>query len=660
MSYSSGASTTSPTLHYWINPDLHTRRHTSSDDDCLKDVECLCIGTGRFLRAVLVPLLQHHHTVIVQPRGRSFLEFMQKQQQQQEEANNNNNMYPVDTVLRNGQVETEYVACAAAYSWGREQDKQAFYQHLPSFVVGGISILGLGVTEAGLASHETPVMQDLYQLFVAIRDLTPDVIPTNGQNTICVINTDNVPNNGSTIQQHMLTLAAQNQDDHDDASTKMSMQQFFHDRVAFLNTMVDRITSQRSKDAPMIPRAEPIPAKALVVLDPDEDLPSWFTAMAMASTTTTTSSSSDEKKKKSGGGGDGLVIRGTAAQLENDVNLKLRIANGTHTAIAHVMALLKLTMTDALSSSPSSSLLMEYLDSLARDQILVAAAAASVARSSTGVSDKLMAPQEQALAVWEDWRLRLTHPHFGLSTFFITQNGPAKGGIRLTPTILDLLYGGNINNKPREDTTATPATTGIHVSMAFCFAVLLRWLTPASSKATLATITYAPPAPSGAFTGWLPKESNIQKESTGDNSASSSTTTVTYADGLQYNLDEGWYQFRCDCQVVGPDGITSIPQTSLSEWLAKLLVEPSSSRQQEPAVLVDAIRAYLLAPSGGNQGSIADTKAFAVFSQAVATLYARMVAGDCLLTMLQEMKECKRPYTNGFASDCSVMVVDGE
>jgi hypothetical protein len=350
--------------------------------------------------------------------------------------------------------------------------------------------------------------------------------------------------------------------------------------------------------------------------------------------------------------------------------LKLRIANGTHTAIAHVMALLKLTMTDSLSPSSSSctttastvltttpSLLMDYLDSLVCDQILVAAAFASVARSTATtigsggvIHDNAVAQQEQAaMAVWEDWRLRLTHPHFGLSTFFITQNGPAKGGIRLTPTIIDLIQNSCSNKASDETTTAI----GIHVSMAFCFAVLLRWLTPASSNAA-ATTAAPPPAPSGVFTGWLPKKSSGRSEEDATiKSDSASSTTVTYADGLQYNLDEGWYQFRCDCQVVEPGGNKS---HNLSEWLAELV---RSSSHHQPGLFVDAIRAYLCAPSGGNQESIADTKAFALFSQAVAALYARMVADDCLLAMLQEMKECKNPFTNGFASDCSVLVVGG-
>jgi hypothetical protein len=243
----------------------------------------------------------------------------------------------------------------------------------------------------------------------------------------------------------------------------------------------------------------------------------------------------------------------------------------------------------------------------------------------------------------------LTHPHFGLSTFFITQNGPAKGGIRLTPTIIDLIQDSCSSNKPRDKTTLTATTGDTHVSIAFCFAVLLRWLTPASSKAApTAATTAAPPAPpSGVFTGWLPAESGGSTAADGGDSAGS--TNVTYADGLQYNIDEGWYQFRCDCQVVGPGSNKS---HNLSEWLATLVGVSS----QQPASFVEAIQAYLLAPGGGNQGSIAHTKAFAIFSQAVATLYARMVAGDSLLSMLQEMKDHMDPYRNGFASDCSVFV----
>ncbi len=124
--------------------------------------------------------------------------------------------------------------------------------------------------------------------------------------------------------------------------------------------------------------------------------------------------------------------------MTGDIALKLRVANGTHTAAAHVMALSKLLLTDKLSSgSNEATLLMEYLDSFFENQILPAA------QNSFGL--------EETKAVYEDWRKRLAHPHFGLSTFFITQNGAAKGGIRIGPTICDLFSEEKVRNSEEEN-----------------------------------------------------------------------------------------------------------------------------------------------------------------------------------------------------------------
>ena len=139
-----------------------------------------------------------------------------------------------------------------------------------------------------------------------------------------------------------------------------------------------------------------------------------------------------------------VKVRYHPRELENDIALKLRVANATHTALAHAMALSSLVNTDALCSSsspppaqsepasslppPKHALLLRYLDSLFATQILPAAA-------NDGIS------AQETNSTWEDWRQRLRHPHFGLSTFFITQNGAAKGGIRLGPTIRTLIEG---------------------------------------------------------------------------------------------------------------------------------------------------------------------------------------------------------------------------
>jgi len=156
----------------------------------------------------------------------------------------------------------------------------------------------------------------------------------------------------------------------------------------------------------MVPRAEPVPAKAIVIEDLNGDLPRSFTL--------------DDTQKQFG-----VVVRTKKGQLSGDIALKLRVANGTHTAAAHLMALSKILMTDKLSSqSDEAALIMAYLDALFKNQILPAA-------------EKLYG-MEETKAVYEDWRGRLIHAHFGLSTFFITQNGAAKGGIRLGPTIRSL------------------------------------------------------------------------------------------------------------------------------------------------------------------------------------------------------------------------------
>jgi hypothetical protein len=39
--------------------------------------------------------------------------------------------------------------------------------------------------------------------------------------------------------------------------------------------------------------------------------------------------------------------------------------------------------------------------------------------------------------VWADWRRRLRHPHFGMSTLFVCQNAFQKLGLRLLPTVRD-------------------------------------------------------------------------------------------------------------------------------------------------------------------------------------------------------------------------------
>lgn len=449
-----------------------------------------------------------------------------------------------------------------------------------------MNIIGLGVTEAGLASPETQVMKDLYDLLQTICSKVQQGTwekPTTPNQKLCIINMDNVPNNGDRVHNHMMTLAMDNDE----------MKEYIATHVVCLNTMVDRITSQREGSKGLVPRCEPIPAKALVICDPHGDLPPSF----------------EQLKEKYG-----VVIRKSSLEIEGDIALKLRVANGTHTAIAHVMALIQWTNTDMLSPSSQTAasedailtaqVLMNYLDQLVEHQIKPS--------SFPGFGSNC----SEAQAAYDDWRPRLTHPHFGLSSFFITQNGAAKGGIRLGPTVVDLLE----------------ADQPLTVTMAYAFAVLLRWLTPRDSSTV----------DNGIYTGWL---AGADRAATIDTTTTDAPAKVSYADGLRHNLEEGWYEFRCAC-TVGEE------RRTFSEVLAEFGSAPC-----QPSNYCQTIRSYLLSTEGGNLGAVAHKPALTTFVQAIATLYARIVAGDSLVEMLEEMAEASGAYApKGMATPCGALV----
>jgi hypothetical protein len=463
----------------------------------------------------------------------------------------NNNKYQVDTVLPSGEIQEDLIPCWGAFSLGKDEDKEFLIKEmLPK--LKGISILGVGITEAGLASKDTRVMQDLYSLFQAFHTLiVRDKIWSLETGKLCIINMDNVPNNGDTIRTYMEELA----------TGDPKMLSFFNTKVVFMNTMVDRITSHRDGNA-NIPKSEPMPTKALVVLDENQDLPSSFGKQA------------------------GVVIRSTKDELQMDIALKLRIANGTHTAIAHVLALLKHLKTDVLSTNEPGDLMMDYLDMLLEEQIVPATL-----------------NETEALEVYEDWRRRLVHPHFGLSSFFITQNGSTKGGIRWGPTVVDLVQNG----------------IAVQWSFAFAYAVLLRWLTPAPGSKT----------ENGVSTGWLDGMMDLQNNLPPKDDDSS----IEYADGLRYHLKHGWYEFKCPLENDG---------TLLTESLRQCI-------NKAPNECCDVIRLYLLSPEGGNLDSVKDKIEDLI--QAIAYLYSQMVTKEVGVSIiLKELSEGNDRV--GFSTPC--------
>jgi len=119
----------STTKTFWLPPP--TKKTAVSSPDHVEDVNCLCIGTGRFLRSVLVPPLVASKVckpAIIQTRGTNFIDFMA-------DTDSNPAMgpeYPIDTVLQSGETETVYVKCFGAFSWGTDTHKQAVQEELLS------------------------------------------------------------------------------------------------------------------------------------------------------------------------------------------------------------------------------------------------------------------------------------------------------------------------------------------------------------------------------------------------------------------------------------------------------------------------------------------------------------------------------------------------
>ena len=547
-------------------------------DDAASKVDCLCLGTGRFLRNVLVPVLNSagFYPALIQTRGTSFLNYMMKQQQQQQEQEQQPQQqqtptteafYKVDTVLASGDVITNKVACYGAFTLANAESRAATWDFVAS-LKHDVLIIGVGVTEAGLASPESGAMKDLMELLrVLLSKRNKTNLDNNNKNNtkktekICVLDMDNVSDNGDVIMAHLRSIASKEiQNDNGDNQ----MLAFLNDSVVCLNTMVDRITSFRPED-PNVPRAEPLPAKALVILDPDCNLPTAFRVAKL----------------------EGVHVRSCRKQLDADLGLKLRVANGTHTAVAHAMALQGMLTTDVLGTDTFRELWMEsYLESLVQDQILAA--------SPYGA--------EESKACWDDWKSRLAHAHFGLSTFFITQNGAAKAGIRWSGTVLDLV----MLHKP------------ITVAMAFAYATLIRWLIPQQHDGN------------GVFRGWLDGAKMVDNFTGG----------TVYADGMRYNLDAGWYEFKC-----------------ASEWRGKPFSEiwMDLSRRDPPAFR-ESIKNYLLAPSGGNLIALTDTEELVALAGGIAILVARMVSGETVCDVMTEIHLKRGVYINGFSTPVASLV----
>ena len=238
-----------------------------------RGIDALCLGSGRFLRSVLVPFLSAHcKQAIFQTRGRTFVDSFQSECGDGVVDGKGvaaSLQYEVDTKQFDGSVSTDKIEVYAAGTLGTPAGKSHLMDDLLS-TLDDLSVIGVGVTEAGLQSADKQCMLDLTQ--VLYKAYCCKVKCSNPNGRICVVNTDNVPNNGDVIWGHVLTNAKK----YVSEKGGEGFVDFVEHKVAFLNSMVDRITSSRPESNGLVPLCEPLPAKALVICDLGKDLPQWM------------------------------------------------------------------------------------------------------------------------------------------------------------------------------------------------------------------------------------------------------------------------------------------------------------------------------------------------------------------------------------------------
>lgn len=192
---------------------------------------------------------------------------------------------------------------------------------------------------------------------------------------ISVLNTDNVFPNGTKLYE----LISEKKKDQED------FMNWLNSHVTFHNSMVDRITSFRESDV-NVPRGEPLPAKALVIEDTQNRLPEGFKSLANL----------------------GVRICSNHTEILNCISLKLLIANATHTSMVYSMALSGFPGTSSCITNQHFLKLVEGIfwqdiyPGFAEDQ------------------------RPDAVLTFNEWKGRLQHPHFEMSSFFVCQNATQK------------------------------------------------------------------------------------------------------------------------------------------------------------------------------------------------------------------------------------------
>ncbi|KAJ0412626.1 hypothetical protein ATCC90586_006993 [Pythium insidiosum] len=328
--------------------------------DCLlsvTDARAVCIGSGRFLRAVLVPVLQRLdcHVVLLQPRGTAFADACRE----------DSNIYSIETIQPDGQIVPETIELRAVGSLARDDDKRAFLR-LPGRLQG-LRFVGFGVTDAGL-QRGSAAISHLTAFLVECWHAIPD-------NRLSVLNTDNVPSNGDLIRSLVLQAAEQLLR----GESNGLFADYLDRNVRFHNTMVDRLTSHAPGNL-LTPRGEPWPSKTIVI----EDCDGFLDDVDIASVASH------------------VHVRKQRTEFERDHQLKLRLSNATSSALAYVMALARVKTNNEARNLP---MVLTFRDRLVRMDLLPALVGDGV-------------PEADVERTYAEWASRSSHPCFGLDNLW--------------------------------------------------------------------------------------------------------------------------------------------------------------------------------------------------------------------------------------------------
>ena len=268
--------------------------------------------------------------------------------------------------------------------------------------------------------------------------------------------------------------------------------------------------------------------------------------------------------------------------------------------MVYAMALSRQMKTDACAHAASP--VLPYLAQLYEHDITHSAA-------ELGCAHAVLQP------VYAEWITRLRSLHFGLSTFFVTQNASQKLSIRLLPSIRAAIRAGKV---PSEH-------------MAFALAAVLRFLTPVGEQPRMAE------KPRPVFHGKLEPPSEAAPDSPSGVTAAEAAAVATeaeaarqeeYAPGLSVDLHAGTYAFA--------DGDGRLPLL-----LRSLGVGPGVGLGGASAAAVASVTARALATVEGFDVRVEPK--LEELSVRVAALLHRMLQGEAVLDVMRSLQHPSPP-----------------